>query len=156
MLHSNTYALMWILTPLHYPHARHRLCRQRRFVELPLPDLIEHHRPTSPNYKPPLLSVHKGSPLPPLCKWKLAYMKAHTLDEHWRRGIYCSVPLLKGHRQPVTTISCDGKPHTKVFHFVSCSFTHVCSMHLMSYSVANNPVIGNSQSAPNNLVQYHN
>ena len=133
MLHSNT--CLCLFYPLHYSHARHRLCKQRncqQFVELPPPDLIERHRPTSPNYKSPLLSIHKGSPLPTLCKWKLAYMKAHTLDEHWRLGIYCSVPLLKGHRQPVTTISCDGKPHSKVFQRIFM-FSNLgsCSSYIM-------------------------
>ena len=91
---------------------RYRLCKQRsylKFANLPPLDLTEHNRPTSPRYKTPPLSPSQSS-LPPLCKWKLVYTKAHILADYWRLGIYNVAPLLRGHRQRVTTISCDGKP----------------------------------------------
>ena len=43
------------------------------------------------------------------CKWKQTYMRAHHLDRNWATGRYRVAPLLRGHKERVTCIDCDGE-----------------------------------------------
>ncbi|XP_071506236.1 uncharacterized protein [Diadema antillarum] len=42
------------------------------------------------------------------CRWKEVYMRAHHLDLNWALGRYKVVPALRGHRETVTCLDCDG------------------------------------------------
>lgn len=84
-----------------------------KFADLAPTQLDDQSRPTSPSKPKPnayqTLCTHNLSTLSPLCKWKMVFIKAYSLDQNWKQGVYFMLPLLKGHRLPVTTISCDGE-----------------------------------------------
>ena len=102
----------YVESPILYVHTcRFELCKRKGFVKysnLSSPAWTEHNRPTSPRHKVPPLFPLKSPIHPPPCKWRQVYMKAHTLGRHWSVGVYSVAPLLRGHRQRVTCISCEG------------------------------------------------
>ena len=46
---------------------------------------------------------------PPLCRWKDVYIRAFHLEMNWAQGRYTVAPLLRGHKEPITSISLCGK-----------------------------------------------
>ena len=90
---------------------RYRLCQQKdflKFANMSSPQWTENLPPTSPSYKIKSYRLHNSTLHPPMCKWKEVYMKAHMLSRHWKLGVYSVAPLIRGHRLPVTSISCEG------------------------------------------------
>ena len=86
---------------------RYRLCVQQewdRFSE----DLLQ----------TPHMPVSRGSDIPSseefyilspaTCRWKNIYMRALSLDRNWAQGRYSVAPLLRGHKDPITCMACDG------------------------------------------------
>ena len=45
---------------------------------------------------------------PATCRWKDIYMRALSLDRNWAQGRYSVAPLLRGHKDPITCMACDG------------------------------------------------
>lgn len=45
---------------------------------------------------------------PATCRWKSIYIHALSLDKNWAQGKYTVAPLLKGHREPITCMDCNG------------------------------------------------
>ncbi|XP_070571050.1 F-box/WD repeat-containing protein 7-like [Ptychodera flava] len=69
------------------------------------PDVITSISNTSPTYIPP----NSVQSLVPICKWKDVYMRAHHLDINWATGKYTVTPLLKGHKEQISSLDSDGK-----------------------------------------------
>lgn len=95
-------------------HYRYSLCQKKNwlvFGQLTDPSWSVDERPLSPKTKTQCdVTVLQAGPLqPPLCHWKLVYIKAHMLSLHWEQGVYKLSPLLKAHRDPITAMDCDGK-----------------------------------------------
>ena len=90
-----------------------------KYEDLPDPsDEPTQQRPSSPSVKdsvkfPPL------SFLPNTCHWKKAYLKGKRLHYNWTKGVYTVVPLLRGHKKPVTAMACDGKSLKFYMYFVN-------------------------------------
>lgn len=84
---------------------RYRLCVQQgwdRFGE----DLLQTpHTPVSQGSNIP--SSEDVSISPPTCRWKNIYMRALSLDKNWAQGRYSVAPLLRGHKEPITCMTCD-------------------------------------------------
>ena len=51
----------------------------------------------------------KETTLQPICKWKLIFIKAHHLKVNWEKGRYTLAPILRGHKERVLALDCDGK-----------------------------------------------
>ncbi|PFX27958.1 F-box/WD repeat-containing protein 7 [Stylophora pistillata] len=45
---------------------------------------------------------------PATCRWKEIYTRALSLDKNWEQGRYSVAPLLRGHKDPITCMTCDG------------------------------------------------
>jgi len=45
---------------------------------------------------------------PATCRWKSIYIRALLLDKNWAQGRYTVAPLLRGHREPITCMDCNG------------------------------------------------
>ncbi|XP_068687964.1 F-box/WD repeat-containing protein 7-like isoform X1 [Montipora foliosa] len=45
---------------------------------------------------------------PATCRWKNIYIRALSLEKNWAQGRYTVAPLLKGHREPITCMDCNG------------------------------------------------
>lgn len=45
---------------------------------------------------------------PATCCWKQIYIRALSLDKNWEQGRYSVAPLLRGHKDPITCMACDG------------------------------------------------
>ncbi|EDV29775.1 uncharacterized protein TRIADDRAFT_52513 [Trichoplax adhaerens] len=43
------------------------------------------------------------------CRWKEIYIRAYLLNRNWNTGRYTSIHTLRGHKQRVISLSCDGK-----------------------------------------------
>lgn len=90
-------------------HPRRQLCVREclsEYEDLPDPPPEENPdaRPLSPTHrKCPTLTI-----LPDTCRWKRIYLKAKQLCFNWQWGVYHVLPLMRGHRKPVTSIACDG------------------------------------------------
>ncbi|KAJ7337129.1 hypothetical protein OS493_009982 [Desmophyllum pertusum] len=86
----------------------YRLCVQQgwdRFGE----DLLQTpHTPASQGSNIPIPST-EGFPLKPAtCRWKNIYIRALSLDKNWAQGRYSVAALLRGHKDPITCMACDG------------------------------------------------
>ncbi|XP_065065321.1 F-box/WD repeat-containing protein 7-like [Rhopilema esculentum] len=44
-----------------------------------------------------------------ICEWKELYIKVFHLQQNWVEGLYAVKPILRGHKQPVTCLDCDGE-----------------------------------------------
>jgi len=89
------------------------LCQRKNwlaFGQLNDPSWSEETGPFSPTtkaqYSPKMF--RRGPLQPPMCHWKLVYMKVSMLSMHWENGVYRMYPLLKAHREPITSMDCDG------------------------------------------------
>ncbi|KAL8580765.1 hypothetical protein ACOMHN_018437 [Nucella lapillus] len=60
---------------------------------------------TSPLFQ---LFVPEESRLLAVCRWKEVYLRMCHLNNNWRLGRYTTSPTLRGHRDKVTAIDCDG------------------------------------------------
>lgn len=87
---------------------RYRLCVQQgwdRFGE----DLLQTpHMPASQGSKKPSSDDLHVSLKPATCRWKNIYIRALSLDRNWAQGRYSVAPLLRGHKEPITCMECDG------------------------------------------------
>ena len=45
---------------------------------------------------------------PPTCRWKDVYIRAHHLELNWAHGRYTVAPVLRGHKEPINAMACDG------------------------------------------------
>ena len=85
---------------------RYRFCVQHgwdRFGE----DLLL--APQSPALQGSNMALPDGISLKPAtCRWKIIYIRALSLDKNWAQGKYTVAPLLKGHREPITSMDCNG------------------------------------------------
>ncbi|XP_076464176.1 uncharacterized protein LOC143296232 [Babylonia areolata] len=54
------------------------------------------------------LYVPEDSRLPPVCKWKMVYLRMCHLNKNWTLGRYTTSPILRGHRDKVTAIASEG------------------------------------------------
>lgn len=70
-------------------------------------------RPTSPSRVPSLPSFYFTDPndilSPVTCRWKGIYIRAYCLQQNWSCGRYTIAPILRGHKEPVNDIACDGE-----------------------------------------------
>ncbi|KAK2559654.1 F-box/WD repeat-containing protein 7 [Acropora cervicornis] len=55
-----------------------------------------------------IVSTNGISIKPATCRWKSIYMHALSLEKNWAQGKYTVAPLLRGHREPITCMDCDG------------------------------------------------
>jgi F-box/WD-40 domain protein 7 len=98
---------------------RHKLCVQRGWEKFgeEQPLSIESStiitRPASPSKVPPLPTFHFTEQErllnPKTCRWKSIYIRAFYLRQNWRCGRYTIAPILRGHKEPVNAIDCDGE-----------------------------------------------
>ena len=107
--------IFFMLVPLFFP--RLHLCKLKNWQHYGTLTDLSSDRPLSPNQA----SLSNSSPtfsfdtivsstgLPETCKWKQTYMRAFHLDRNWVTGRYRVEPLLRGHKERVTCIDCDGK-----------------------------------------------
>ncbi|EDO33032.1 predicted protein [Nematostella vectensis] len=66
-------------------------------------------RPTSPSCKTPPPAFSTGMLQPPTCRWKTIYIRAYYLQKNWETGNYTIAPILRGHREPINDIACNGR-----------------------------------------------
>lgn len=108
------------------PLRRRQLCVSECLTEYEdLPDPPQEGNPEGR----PMSPTHRKCPaftlLPDTCRWKKTYLKAKQLCFNWRWGAYRVLPLMRGHRKPVTSIACDGEcgvcVATSVWGGVDCS-----------------------------------
>ena len=63
-------------------------------------------------YSPPLHTLNgecgQWTVEPSLCTWKNIYIRAYHLEKNWELGRYIVNPVLRGHKQPITCMDCDG------------------------------------------------
>lgn len=88
---------------------RYRFCVQKgwdRFGE----DLLQmRHMLTSQGSNASLTNNACTVLKPATCRWKQIYIRALSLDKNWEQGRYSVAPLLRGHKDPITCMACDGK-----------------------------------------------
>nr|XP_039248417.1 F-box/WD repeat-containing protein 7-like [Styela clava] len=66
--------------------------------------------PQSPLTSPSFHFVpHTCTELPPVCRWKDVYVRAHHLQNNWETGRYTVYPPLRGHKERITCLHCSGK-----------------------------------------------
>ena len=112
VIHYGRYfCILWYITvAIQASLFRYVLCQRKNYVKferLPLTQFSQH---LSPHHKLHSLDqIHILSSSTHLCKWKMVYIKANTLKQHWKCGVYSVAPLLRGHRLQVATIDCDSK-----------------------------------------------
>ena len=64
---------------------------------------------------------------PATCRWKNIYIRALSLDKNWAQGRYIVAPLLRGHRDPITCMDCNGD-YVKIsllLNLTACYILHV-------------------------------
>lgn len=86
--------------------SRYHLCVQRgweRFGE----DLLQESNASS-SRGTNIVSTNGISIKPATCRWKSIYMHALSLEKNWAQGKYTVAPLLRGHREPITCMDCNG------------------------------------------------
>lgn len=96
---------LWRERSNHNPIWYH-LCVQRgweRFGE----DLLQESNASSPRGTN-IVSTNGISIKPATCRWKSIYMHALSLEKNWAQGKYTVTPLLRGHREPITCMDCNG------------------------------------------------
>ena len=99
-------SVLFFLHPI-FMHWRHRLCVLNgwdRFDE----DLLQTPH-AAPSQGPNISSADYSLLKPATCRWKKIYMRALLLDKNWAQGRYSVAPLLRGHRDPITCMDCNGK-----------------------------------------------
>ena len=99
-------SVLFFLHPI-FIHWRHRLCVLNgwdRFDE----DLLQTPH-AAPSQGPNISSADYSLLKPATCRWKKTYMRALLLDKNWAQGRYSVAPLLRGHREPITCMDCNGK-----------------------------------------------
>lgn len=117
-------SVLFYLHPV-FIHWRHRLCVLNgwdRFDE----DLLQTPC-AAPSQGPNISSADYSLLKPATCRWKKIYMRALFLDKNWAQGRYSVAPLLRGHKEPITCMDCNGKHHYKKifkFHYCKYSFPH--------------------------------
>ncbi|CAH3046341.1 unnamed protein product [Porites lobata] len=62
----------------------------------------------APSQGPSISSADYSLLKPATCRWKKIYMRALLLDKNWAQGRYSVAPLLRGHREPITCMDCNG------------------------------------------------
>lgn len=87
--------------------SRYRLCVQQGWEKFGEDLLQTSHTPVSQGSNMP--SSEDISILSPAtCRWKNIYMRALSLDRNWAQGRYSVAPLLRGHKDPIICMACDG------------------------------------------------
>lgn len=86
----------------------YRLCVQQGWEKFGEDLLQTPHTPVSQGSNMP--SSEDISILSPAtCRWKNIYMRALSLDRNWAQGRYSVAPLLRGHKDPIICMACDGR-----------------------------------------------
>ncbi|XP_033736337.1 F-box/WD repeat-containing protein 7-like [Pecten maximus] len=102
---------------------------------------------TSPVFS---LFIPEDTRLSPLCKWKDIFIRVQHLSKNWAKGRYTVGPILRGHKQKVSAIACNGTSVVSgsddkiliIWDLATC--TEVKTLHMHSDSITSLILRGNT------------
>ncbi|XP_064601949.1 F-box/WD repeat-containing protein 7-like [Liolophura sinensis] len=83
------------------------------------------------------LWVPETTRLKPICKWKHIFLRMTHLSQNWAKGRYSVAPILRGHKEKVTAMDCNGRTLVSgsedrsvcIWDVASCTCIHRLNVH---------------------------